>query len=119
MFNIYVILDGQYMVTDAGSATTCGVGAKSSLETNTSKKVYLHVVKIFWPIFSRIIKYRVWQTSGNDLQGSTKYFDNNCGRYKTISLGANKLLRTQIFEKKAAFPVKKRFWPIFSRNLEC
>ena len=28
------------------------------------------------------------------------------------------LLKTQIFEKKATFPVKKKFWPPFSRTLE-
>ena len=27
--------------------------------------------------------------------------------------------KTQFFEKKANFPVKKRFWPIFSKTIEC
>ena len=29
------------------------------------------------------------------------------------------MLKTQIFEKKAIFPVKKRFWPVFFRITEC
>ena len=33
-------------------------------------------------------------------------------------LGPKNLLKTQIFEKKAIFPLKKRFWPIFSRNIQ-
>ena len=28
------------------------------------------------------------------------------------------MLKTQLFEKKAIFPVKKRFWPKFSQNIE-
>ena len=30
-----------------------------------------------------------------------------------ISLGTKRLMKTQIFEKKAIFPVKRIFWPIF------
>ena len=30
-----------------------------------------------------------------------------------------RLLKTQVFEKKATFPVKKRFWPIFPQFFEC
>ena len=28
-------------------------------------------------------------------------------------------MKTQIFEKKAIFPVKNILWPIFSRKIEC
>ena len=35
-----------------------------------------------------------------------------------ISLTPNGLLKTQIFEQKATFPVKKTLWPIFSRSIE-
>ena len=35
-----------------------------------------------------------------------------------ISLTPNGLLKTQIFEQKAIFPVKKTLWPIFSRSIE-
>ena len=36
-----------------------------------------------------------------------------------VSLGPKWLLKTQFFGKKANFPVKKKFWPIFSRIFEC
>ena len=29
------------------------------------------------------------------------------------------MLKTKFFEKKATFPVTRRFWPFFSRNIEC
>ena len=32
--------------------------------------------------------------------------------------GPKRLLKTQIFEEKAIFPVEKRFWPTFSRIIE-
>ena len=61
----------------------------------------------------------VWQTSVNTLYGSTKFFDNYCGSYRINSVTPKKLLKTQTFEKKANFPVKKSFWPVSSRILEC
>ena len=33
-------------------------------------------------------------------------------------VGPKTLLKTQFFEKKATFLVKKRFWSIFFRNIE-
>ena len=36
-----------------------------------------------------------------------------------ISLGSKRLLKHKFSEKKANFPGKKRFWPIFSRIFEC
>ena len=30
-----------------------------------------------------------------------------------------RLLETEILQRKSAFPVKKRFWPIFYRILDC
>ena len=36
-----------------------------------------------------------------------------------VSLGPKRMLKTQIFGINANFPMKKRFWPIFSRFLEC
>ena len=54
----------------------------------------------------------VWQTSVNTLYGSTKYFDKYCGRYRINSVTPKKLLKTQTFEKKANFPVKKSFCPV-------
>ena len=36
-----------------------------------------------------------------------------------VSLGPKRLLKTQNFGKKANFPVKKKFWPIFSRIFDC
>ena len=57
--------------------------------------------------------YRVWQTSSNNLLGSTRYYDIQCASYKIISVTPNRLLKTQIFEKKAIFPAKKIFRPFF------
>ena len=57
--------------------------------------------------------YRVWQTSGNILLGSKRYYGNRCASYKIISVTPNRLLKTQFFEKKAIFPAKKIFRPNF------
>ena len=48
-----------------------------------------------------------------------RHFENYWGSYKIISGTRKRLLETQIFEKKAVFPVKKRFWPTFSCSSEC
>ena len=37
-----------------------------------------------------------------------------CRVYSIISSGPERLLKTQIFEKKANFLVKNIFWPLFS-----
>ena len=62
---------------------------------------------------------RVWKTSGDKIRGSTRYSDFYCGSYSVNSVTPKKLLKTQLFEKKANFPVKKSFWPVFSLILEC
>ena len=52
--------------------------------------------------------YRVWQISGDIIQGFARFFD-NCGSYKIISVTPNMLLKTQIFlKRKAIFPAKKK-----------
>ena len=61
----------------------------------------------------------LWETSGDNLWGSRRYSDNYCGSYRINSVTPKKLLKTQLFEKKAKFPVKKSFWPVFSPILEC
>ena len=48
-----------------------------------------------------------------------KVFWQYCGSNKINSLGPKRLLKTQIFEKKAIFAEKERFWPIISRIIEC
>ena len=42
-----------------------------------------------------------------------RQFEIYCGSYNIISVTPKRLLKTQSFEKKANFPVKKRFWPVF------
>ena len=36
-----------------------------------------------------------------------------------VSSGPKRMLKTHIFGKKANFPVKKKFWPTFSRIFDC
>ena len=55
----------------------------------------------------------VWQTSVNTLYGPTKFFDNYCGSYRINSVTPKKLLKTQTFEKKANFQVKRVFGLFF------
>ena len=43
--------------------------------------------------------YPVWQTSRNNLQGSTSYSYNYCGIYKRIFWEPRMLLKTQVFAK--------------------
>ena len=63
--------------------------------------------------------YRVSQASVEKLCVPKSYSDKYCEIPKSIFLGPNRLLKTQIFfKKKAIFPVKKLMWPIFSRSIE-
>ena len=62
--------------------------------------------------------YRVWQISGDKLQGSTGYSESYSGSYKTISVTTRRLLKTNFFAKKSIFLVQKRFWRNFSRIIE-
>ena len=62
--------------------------------------------------------YRVRQTSGIILSGFTGYYGNRCASYKIISVKPNRLLKTQLFEKKAIFPLKNLFRPTFSYVIE-
>ena len=58
--------------------------------------------------------YRVWQTSGNILLGSTWYYGIRCASYLIIFVTPNRLLKTQFFEKKRLFFRRKSFFrPIF------
>ena len=66
--------------------------------------------KVFGLFFSHS---RVWQTWGANLWVSTRCFDSYCESYKTFSVTPKRLLKTQIFEEKANFPVKKKVWPFF------
>ena len=74
-------------------------------------------MKNFGPIF--LWYYRVRHTSGENIKGHTRCFGTYDASYKIISETPKMLLKTQNFEKKAMIPVKKRFWPIFSRIIEC
>ena len=52
------------------------------------------------------------------MYGSAKFFDNYCGSYRINSVTPKKLLKTQLFEIKANFQLKKSFCPVFSLILE-
>ena len=64
-------------------------------------------------------RYWVWQTSADNLWGSTRYCDNYCGSYEVISLGPKRLLKTKGFWKKGNLSGEKNFWPTFSRIIGC
>ena len=68
--------------------------------------------------FEVFLYYRVWQNSGNSLLGSTTSYGNRYACYKIISVTPNRLSKTQFFEKKAIFPAKKFFRPIFCCIIE-
>ena len=53
----------------------------------------------------------------NNSKGSKKDYNNYCWSYKIFFLGP-RMLKTNIFEKKAISPVKKSLWPISSRIIE-
>ena len=57
---------------------------------------------------------RVWQPSGDNLWGSTRYFGNYCGSYRVNSVTHKKLLKTQLFEKRQAFQWKEFLACFFS-----
>ena len=91
------------------------LGPARSMETISQKKDIFPMKNNSGHFFSY---YRVWQTSGNILLGSIRYYGNRCASYKIISVTPNKLLKTQFFEKKAIFPAKKFFRPTFSCIIE-
>ena len=81
------------------------LGPTRSMEKISQKNDIFPVKNNFVNFFSY---YRVWQTPGNILLGSTRYYGIRCASYKIISVTPNRLLKTQIFEKKVIFPVKKK-----------
>ena len=51
---------------------------------------------------------RVWQTSGDNIRVSTRFFDFYCGSYSVNSVTPKKLLKTQLFEKKGKFSSEEK-----------
>ena len=94
------------------------VTSKVLLETQffEKRKVTLPVKKRFGVYFAGIIECDKPQGWVIRVQ---QFSDNYWGSCKIISVTPERLLRTKNFEKKAIFPVKKRFLPIFSRIIEC
>ena len=82
--------------------TTYGVD-----EIDFSKKAILPMrntlADFFW-------HYRVRQTSVNILFGSTRYSSHHCARNRIISVTPNRLLKTQVFEKKRKFFQRKNYF---------
>ena len=97
------------------SCKIISLGHTRSIENNFWKRVYFPNEKQFWPIFPY---YRIGQSSGNFLLGSTKYDGNHCASYKMICVIPRRLLKTQLFDKKDFFPARKVFRAIFSRTIE-
>ena len=57
--------------------------------------------------------YRVWQNSRNNFKGSMRYFGIQFGSNKINSLGLNRLLKKQIFEKKSNLSNEMNFVAYF------
>ena len=70
-------------------------------------------------LFFFLPNYRVWQTSGDNLWGSTWYFDSYCGSYRNNSVTPKKLLKTQFFEKKGKLSSEEKKWPKFCVIIDC
>ena len=73
--------------------------------------------KIIWPTFPVI------SSMGSLMElfwGCTVPFDNLCASHKTIPSEPKRLMEVQCFGKKTVnLPVKKKFWPNYSRIIEC
>ena len=92
------------------------LGPKNS-RTKFLKKRYLSSDKRIWHIFSRFIECD--KAQGTICNGPTGVLTVTVEVIKSFPWHLRGCLKTQIFEKKANFPVKKRFWLIFSLNFEC
>ena len=80
------------------------------------KKAKFPVRKIIWgPFFSY---YRVWQTVGDILRGSTSFSYHCCIISRTIFSRPKKLLTSQIFENKGTIHSKDKNMDFFPRNIE-
>ena len=75
--------------------------------------------KTLWPIFSRIIECDKPQETIFKGPQAILTITVELRTYRSIFLGTDRLLKTQFFEKKAKFPMKKILWPIFSPIIEC
>ena len=62
--------------------------------------------------------YRVWQTSGNLLLGSRRFYGNHCARYKINSVTSKRWLKTQIFDNEDSFSMAKIIPADFYRIIE-
>ena len=89
---------------------------KRSFETNLSKNICFHSERSFWPIFPCLIEcvnpegtlYKCVQIIlTKTLELSRTFF---------WDLGA--CWKHKFLKKKAIFPVKKKLWPSFSRNIQ-
>ena len=108
----------RYSDVYCGSYSNNSVTPKKLLKTQLFEKRQTFQWKEFLACF--FSHYGVWQTSRDNIWWSTRYSDVYCGSYSNNSVTPKKLLKTQLFlKKKASFPVKKRFWPIFWPILEC
>ena len=131
MLNFYVILAGHDKITDAGRTTNCKQKPKAAwLPTKFTKKCRTFRKQRFQRENSLKISDEERDTKYSTLQKhpvehpDRKYDSvfwqlfNYCRSYKINSLGPKRLLKTQNFEKKATFPLKKIFWPNLSRIIE-
>ena len=72
--------------------------------------------KKLWHIFSRIIECHNLRRQFFRVH---KVFWQKLRSFESKSSGPRRLLKTQFFEKKAMFPVRKKLWPPFSQKIEC
>ena len=81
------------------------------------KKANFPEKKSLWPVFSLIVECD--KPGGRIYEYPQSNLTNTFEVKGIISVTPKKLLKTLIFEKKANFPVRKRFWSIFSHFIEC
>ena len=67
--------------------------------------------KSFWPAFFRIIECD--RPQGTHYKSLQRILTNTVEVLDPFFMGFKRLLKTQFFEKRAIFPVKKRLWLFF------
>ena len=111
------ILEGSTMYFDKNCAIVniISSGPKRSIETNISTNSRFHNYKRFSPFL--LVLPSVTKVTEN-FRRVHKLLWHLHWKIKQYFLAPEKLLKTQRFEKRANFPVMKRFWPNFSGYLQ-
>ena len=104
-----------YVDKNCANDQIISLGPEGSIGTNISKNSCFQVEKGFWPLL--LVSSSVTNIREHFIRVQ-KLFWHLLWKIKERFLRTRRLLKTQSFEKKAIFPVRKRFGSIFSRNIE-